>query len=115
MHRELWKADRELRELSIESSFQQIHHFSSERFASSPSTLHQFEKYSEGVSDFEDGENAQTIRRALAVVENVRDGRRDSRCLANFPACHEIGVGLNSPAIRATTRILSPRRRKATG
>ena len=74
MHRELWKADRELPELSIESSFQQIHHFSSERFASSPSTLHQFEKYSEGVSDFEDGENAQTIRRALAVVENVRDG-----------------------------------------
>ncbi len=47
---------------------------SSERFASSPSTLHQFEKYSEGVSDFEDGENAQTIRRALAVVENIRDG-----------------------------------------
>ena len=72
MHRELWKADRELRELSIESSFQQIHHFSSERFASTPLTLHQFEKYSEGVSDFEDGENAQTIRRALAVVENVR-------------------------------------------
>ncbi len=74
MHRELWKMARELRELSIESSFQRIHHFSSERFASSPSTLHQFEKYSEGVSDFEDGENAQTIRRALAVVENIRDG-----------------------------------------
>ncbi len=70
----MWKMARELRELSIESSFTRIHHFSSERFDSPPSTLRQFEKYSESVSDFHDGENAQTIKRALAVVENVRGG-----------------------------------------
>ena len=74
MHRELWRMARQLRELSIESSFPQIHHFSSERFASPPSTLHQFEEYCEGVVDFQKGENAQTIKRALAVVENVKGG-----------------------------------------
>ncbi len=74
MHRELRKMARELRELSIESSFQRIHHFSSKRFATPQSTLNQFERYSERVSDFHDGENAQTIKRALAVVENAKGG-----------------------------------------
>ena len=63
-----------MRELSIESSFTQIHHFSSERFASKASTLDEFEKYCEGVSELRDEENPQTIRRALAVVEKVRGG-----------------------------------------
>ncbi len=74
MHRELRKMARELRELSIESSFQRIHHFSSDRFASKPSTLRGFEKYSERVGYFEVGENPQTIKRALAVVEAIRGG-----------------------------------------
>ena len=74
MHRELRRMASDLSELSIESSFTQIHHFSSDQFVKRPSTLDEFVNYCEGVSDFKDGENPQTIRRALAVIEKVRGG-----------------------------------------
>ena len=68
------KMARQLRELSIESSFTKIHHFSRPQFATKRSTLDEFVKYCEGVSDFQDGENPQTIKRALAAVDAVKDG-----------------------------------------
>jgi hypothetical protein len=63
------------RSLSIEPAFPRVHHFSSDRFASKPTTLRRFVAYCDSVAVFQDGENPQTIQRALAVIENLRLGR----------------------------------------
>ena len=74
MHAELRRMASELRQLAIESSFARMHHFSSNLFATNPPTLDRFVAYCEGVGDLQDGENPQTIRRALALAQKVKGG-----------------------------------------
>lgn len=73
-HADLRRMARQFRELGIPGAFARVHHFSSSRFASKPSTLRDFVAYCEGVDDFQYGENPQTIRRGLAVCDSVRQG-----------------------------------------
>ncbi|TWX72096.1 hypothetical protein ESZ36_02375 [Colwellia demingiae] len=58
--------------LGIEDWFVSVHHFSSSKLASKPSTLTAFVSYCEG-KDIR-GENVQTVKRALKVACYVSEG-----------------------------------------
>lgn len=66
---------RRLREFGIEAEFPRIHHFASDAFSSKPASLDQFVAYCETIGEFQRGENPQTIRRGLAVCDNLQSGR----------------------------------------
>lgn len=59
-------------ELNIERYFVEVHHFSSDVFASSASTLNTFVSYCDGKNIR--GENARTVDRALEVARYVSNG-----------------------------------------
>jgi len=59
-------------ELNIENYFINVHHFSSEKFKSPPSTLDAFVSYCDGKNIR--GQNAQTVERALEVARYVSNG-----------------------------------------
>jgi hypothetical protein len=74
MHTDVHAMASQFRRLSIENAFPRVHHFSSGRFVKGPPTLTRFITYCESVADFQDGENPQTLRRALAVCTNLSGG-----------------------------------------
>jgi hypothetical protein len=58
--------------LKIEQYFIEVHHFSSDRFSSPPSTLDAFVNYCEYKNIR--GQNARTVERALEVARYVENG-----------------------------------------
>lgn len=62
-----------LRKLGADASFPDIHHFASESFLTRPRSLHSFCAYCDRVNDLEEnGENRQTIRRAIDFAERLQ-------------------------------------------
>lgn len=81
MTEDLKQMAREIRRLGLESAFPTIHHFSSSKFRSRPSTLDQFVDHCDP-RNLRDGENPQTIRRALAVCRNRDRGMSREAAIA---------------------------------
>ena len=83
-HRELERMAAAIRELNLESRFPELHHFSTDKFSVKPPTLEGFVTYCERIGEFDaNGENPQTIRRAMLFAEKVKQGQSPNDAIAS--------------------------------
>jgi hypothetical protein len=74
MPKQTMNAMRDLKALDGEGWFPKIHHFASDKFASSPSTFEQHWGYCQRVQSFRDGNNDVPCRRIRTVVDAKQAG-----------------------------------------
>jgi len=71
----------EMPALRVDTLFPDIHHFSSGKFDRRPSNLAQFADYCHKVGRLSEGENVQTIRRALDCMRRIKRGEAEDQAL----------------------------------